>query len=420
MTTAGVAAAPLADPDTFNDGVPYDLFAHLRATEPVAWTTEANGSGFWSVTRHADITAVGRDWQTFTSSRGVSLEELDDDQLHVRTSMIDTDPPRHTKLRKIVSGEFLPRVVNGFETFLRGIVGTTLDNGLADGPLDVVDAVSSHIPVRVLTRMLSAPDTDHALLTSWGDRLVGHSDPELADVLIGSEESERYKDLPFRSPAAAEVFEYGRALQAARRAKPTGDLVSLLVDADVDGAKLDQRDLDNYFLLLALAGQETTRQAITLAVMTLMDAPGVLQRLQEQPDLLQGPALDEFLRWGPPVLHMRRTATTDTEIGGQVIKAGDKVAIWYPSGNRDDEVIPHANVFDLDRTSVDLLTFGKGGPHYCMGSFLAKLELRVTLEELIARLDTITPNGDAERLRSNFVNGIKRLPVTVTTRKVAA
>ncbi len=417
MTDTDALAAPLADPDTFADGPPWELFARLRDEEPVAWTPEPEPhSGFWSVTRHTDIVAVSRDWQSFTSSRGVSLEELDDDQLEHRTSLIDTDPPAHTALRKVVSGQFLPRVVNGYESFLRGIVATTLDRALPQGRFDFVEAVSSEIPVRVLARMLSVPDTDHALLTSWGDRLVGHTDPELADVMLGSEESEEFRLVPFRSPAALEVFEYGRTLQAERRARPTGDIISRLVEADIDGEPLSQKDLDNYFLLLALAGQETTRQAITLGMLTLIEHPEALARLQDQPELLSGPALDELLRWGPPVYHMRRTATVDTEIGGTAVRAGDKIAMWFPSGNRDSRAIENADVLDLDRTGVDLLTFGKGGPHFCMGSFLAKLEYRVTMEELVARLDTAALDGDVERLRSNFVNGVKRMPVSVTTR----
>jgi cytochrome P450 len=416
-TVTGSTAAPLADPDSFADGPPWALFRALRDTDPVAWTPEPEPhSGFWSVTRHADIVAVSRDWETFTSSRGVSLEELEDDQLEHRTSLIDTDPPAHTALRKIASGQFLPRVVNGYEAFLRGIVATTLDNALPLGSFDFVEKVSSEIPVRVLARMLSVPDSDHARLTSWGDRLVGHTDPELADVLLGSEESEAYRLVPFRSPAALEVFEYGRALQAERRARPTGDLISTLVEAEVDGAPLSQQDLDNYFLLLALAGQETTRQALTLAMQTLIMNPEVLARLQEDPGLLTGPALDEMLRWGPPVYHMRRTATRDARIGDTAVSAGDKIAMWYPSGNRDERAIEDPDVLDLDRPSVDLLTFGKGGPHFCMGSFLAKLEYRVTLEELVARLDTARLDGPVERLRSNFVHGIKRMPVAVTTR----
>ena len=180
-------AAPLADPDTFTAGPPWELFARLRADEPVAWTPEdAPHSGFWSVTRHRDIVAVGRDWQTFTSSRGVSLEELDDDQLSHRTSLIDTDPPRHTALRKIVAPSFGPKVVNGYETFLRGIVGHALDLALARGSFDLVEHVSSQVPVRVLCRLLDVDDTVHTKLTAWGDRLVGHTDPELADVLLGS------------------------------------------------------------------------------------------------------------------------------------------------------------------------------------------------------------------------------------------
>lgn len=414
---AATLAQPLADPDFFAAGAPYELFRELRDRAPVAWTPEpAPQHGFWSVTRHADITAVSRDWQTFSSARGVSLEELDDEQLRVRTSLIDTDPPRHTALRKAISGQFLPRVVNGYEIFLRGIVATTMDRALALGSFDFVEQISSEIPVRVLTRMLGVPDTDHARLTAWGDRLVGNTDPEFADALLGSAESEQYRLLPFRSPAALEIFEYGRELAARRRAAPGDDLVSLLVAAQVEQAPLSPQDLDNYVLLLVLAGQETTRQAITLAMQTLIDHPSVLARLQEQPELLHGPAADELLRWGPPVLHMRRTATRDVDLGGARIRAGDKVAIWYPSGNRDERVIPHPDVIDLDRPTVDLLTFGKGGPHYCMGSFLAKLEYRVTLEELVARLDTARLDARPERLRSNFVNGIKRMPVTVTTR----
>jgi len=407
----------LADPDTFVAGVPYELFRRLRDDEPVAWTPEPQPhQGFWSITRHADITAVSRDWQRFTSSRGVSLEELADDQLQVRTSMIDTDPPRHSQLRKILSGQFAPRVVNAYEAFLRGIVATTLDHAFAKGSFDFVEHVSSEIPVRVLTRMLAAPDADRARIVAWGDRLIGHTDPELADVLLGSAESEAYRLLPFRSPAALEVFEYGRTLQAERRAKPTGDLTSILVQAEVDGAPLSQLDLDNMFLLLALAGQETTRQAISLGLLTLIEHPDALARLQERPALLAGPAADELLRWAPPVLHMRRTATTDVEMHGVTIREGDKLAIWYPSGNRDERAIDRPDVLDLDRPSVDLLTFGKGGPHYCMGSFLAKLEFRVTMEELVTRLDTARLDGAPQRLRSNFVNGVKRLPVTVTRR----
>jgi cytochrome P450 len=414
-------AAPLADPDTFVAGPPWQLFARLRSQEPVAWTPEpAPHHGFWSVTRHADIVRVSRDWQTFSSARGVSLEELDDEQLAHRTSLIDTDPPRHTALRRLVAPLFGPKVVNGYETFLRGIVGRTLDAALAladrEGAFDLVEHVSSQVPVRVLCRLLDVDDDVHTRLTAWGDRLVGHTDPELADVLLGTEESERYRLVPFRSPAALEVFEYGRSLAAQRRSRPGSDLVTTLATATVDGEPLSQRDFDNYFLLLALAGQETTRQAVSLAVLTLIEHPQALARLQERPGLLYGPGLDEFLRWGPPVHHMRRTATRDASIGDVEVKAGDKIALWYPSGNRDERAIPDPEVFDLDRPSVDLVTFGKGGPHFCMGSFLAKLELRVTLQELVARVSTIRSAGRPERLRSTFVNGVKRLPVTLTPR----
>ena len=408
-------AAPLTDLDTFAGGPPWELFAELRDNEPIAWTPEASPhSGYWSVTRHADIVAMSRDWETFTSSRGVSLEELDDDQLEVRTALIDTDPPRHGELRRIVAGAFVPRVINGYEAFLRGVVAHSLDEAIARREFDFVESVSSEIPVRVLCRLLAVPDEDRDRITRWGDRLVGHTDPELADVLLGSEESEEYRLVPFRSPAALEVFEYGRAVQAERRATPTDDVISRLVAAEIDGQPLSQQDLDNYFLLLTLAGQETTRQAISLAMLTLIENPQVLATLKERPELLHGSGLDEMLRWGQPVYHMRRTATRDVEFSGASIKEGDKIAMWFASGNRDERAIDRPDVVDLDREHVDLLTFGKGGPHFCMGSFLAKMELRVTLEELVARIDGAALAGPVERVRSNFVNGVKRMPVSVT------
>ena len=273
------------------------------------------------------------------------------------------------------------------------------------------------MPVRVLCKLLDVDDEVHTRLTAWGDRLVGHTDPELADVLLGTEESERYRLVPFRSPAALEVFEYGRSLAAQRRAKPGNDLVTTLATATIGDEPLSEKDFDNYFLLLALAGQETTRQAVSLAALTLIEHPSALATAAGGARRCStGPALDEFLRWGPPVHHMRRTATRDASIGDVQVRAGDKVALWYPSGNRDERAIPHPDVFDLDRPGVDLLTFGKGGPHYCMGSFLARLELRVTLQELVARVSSIAPAGRPERLRSTFVNGVKRLPVTLTPR----
>src|SRR4051812_41146109 len=295
-------AAPLADPDTFVTGPPWELFARLRAEEPVAWTPEeAPHHGFWSVTRHADIVKVSRDWQTFSSARGVSLEELDDDQLTHRTSLIDTDPPRHTALRKLVAPSFGPKVVNGYETFLRGIVGRALDDALAlaarDGTIDVVEHVSSQVPVRVLCRLLDVDDAVHTRLTAWGDRLVGHTDPELADVLLGSQESEKYRLVPFRSPAALEVFEYGRSLAAQRRAEPRGDPLTRPAAPPSGREAPLPPDFDNYLLLLALAGQETTRQAVSLAALTLIEQPAALARLQEDPSLVQGAVLDEFLRW---------------------------------------------------------------------------------------------------------------------------
>jgi cytochrome P450 len=407
----------LADLDVFGQGRAWPLFDVLREQAPVHWNPEpAPNHGFWSITRHADIVRVTRDEETFSSELGgANLEELDDEQLEVRKSMLETDGARHMALRRLIQRDFNARALVGYEAFLRGLTRTTVDAALAQGSFDFVKAISADFPIRVLARLLDVPQADTGRLIEWGNRMVGNSDPDYADVLADSEESEQYRLLPFRSPAALEVFEYGRELAAQRRPQPGDDLMSKLVTAEIDGEPLTQRELDNYFLLLALAGQETTRQAISLAMLTLIQNPAALGRLQEKPELLAGPALDEILRWGPPVYHMRRTATRDVEVGGVRMKAGDKVAMWYASGNRDERAIPNPDVLDLDRTGVDLLTFGKGGPHYCLGSFLAKLELRVTLEELLRRLpDFRLAPGEKPEISVGTGVGVDRLPLVFT------
>ncbi len=233
-------------------------------------------------------------------------------------------------------------------------------------------------------------------------------------MLLHSEESERYRDLPFRSPASLEVFEYGRELARRRRGGDGTDLVSRLVNqTPADGVPLSDRDFDNYFLLLVVAGNETTRHAITHSMRALIDHPEQLAKLRDEPALIAG-AVEEFLRWASPVYHFRRTATRDVEIHGQRISEGDKVVMWFASGNRDERAIPDPYTFDVTRKNNDHITFGKGSPHFCLGNALARLEIRIMFEELLPRLADIRLAGDVRRVRSNFVNGIKELPVTVT------
>lgn len=413
---ASAADIRLDDLDLFEAGPPWSTFDQLRADDPVHWDVEdAPNRGFWSITRYHDIVNVLRDATLFSSEVGAAnLEELDAEQLEVRKSMLETDGDRHRALRKMMQGEFTPKAVAGYETFLRGLTASTLDAALPQGEFDFVKEVSADFPIRVLARMLGVPDQDTGQLIEWGNRMVGNTDPEHADVLLGSAESEEYRLLPFRSPAALEVFEYGRNLRDQRLGKDGVDLVSKLVNAvPIDGKALDDRDFRNYFLLLVVAGNETTRHAISHTMNALIDFPETIALLQERPDLIPW-AVEEFLRWGSPVYHFRRTATKDVEMHGKHIKYGDKVVVWFASGNRDSSVFADPYTFDVQRTPNEHMTFGRGGPHLCLGNALARLEIQIMFETLLPRISSVQRVGAPERLRSNFVNGIKRFPVKVT------
>ncbi|MEV7597072.1 cytochrome P450 [Kitasatospora sp. NPDC089797] len=406
----------LTDLDRFGDGVtPWRMFRTLRRADPVHWQPEAApNSGFWAVTRHADIARVDRDAETFTSTRFVNLEEVDDDQIGKRASLLELDGVRHRALRSLLQRQFGRSTVDRYADFLRGLTARTLDAALAKGSFDFVAEVSADFPINVLARLLDVPPEDNRKLIDWGNRIIGNTDPDYADVLLHSAESEKYRDLPFRSPASLEVFAYGRELARQRRGGDGTDLVSRLVNGTPrDGVPLSARDFDNYFLLLVVAGNETTRHTISHAMLALVQHPEQLARLQQDPALIPA-AVEEFLRWASPVYHFRRTATRDVELGGRRIREGDKVVMWYASGNRDEEVFGDPDRFDVTRAHNDHLAFGKGSPHLCLGNLLARTEIRIMFEELIPRLSSIRLTGEVPRVRSNFVNGIKRLPVEVT------
>jgi cytochrome P450 len=400
----------LADHDRFVDAVPYQMFALLRREDPVHWQEEVDGPGFWCVTRHADINLVHRDWETFSSEvGGTSLQDLAPDEIEARKSMLDMDPPRHNQLRAIINKGFTPRAVHAYELKIRELFDTILDHALEMRELDFVEHVASELPMRVFAEMLGAPQEDRRYIVEMGDRLLGVSDPEYADP----DELERHRHLPFSSPVALEMFEYGRKLAADRRVSPRDDIMTKLVQAEIDGEPLTQRELDVYFILLATAGNETTRHTISSALLAFMENPDQIQRLKDQPELLPK-AADEMLRWASPVHHFRRTATRDVELGGKLIRRGDKVATWFTSGNRDEAVFDQPDRFDVGRDPNPHLTFGPGGVHFCLGAHLARLEVRIVYEELVPRLHRFSLDGPVERLRSNFFNGIKRLPVRVT------
>jgi cytochrome P450 len=405
--------------DVFSERLPHETFALLRREAPVWWYDWPLGRGYWCVTKHADVVAVSRDTKAFTSEHGANLEDLDAEQRVARQSMLETDPPRHTRLRGLVGPPFTPRAVKAYELALRELTTDVLDRALPLGEFDFVEEIAKQLPIRVLARLLGAPEEDNDRLIDWGDRMIGNTDPELADVLHDSPESDRYRLLPFRSPAALELFAYGHRLAAERRREPTDDLVSTLVHTEIDGERLTEREFDTMFLLLVVAGNETTRQAIAHGMLALVEHPEEWRRLREDSDLVWTSGADEILRWSSPVLHFRRTSTRDVELRGQTIRAGEKVVIWYGSANFDEEVFADPLRFDVGRKPNPHVTFGGGGPHYCLGAHLAKLEVQVMFDLLLPRLESLELAGPPERMRTNFTNALKRMPVRVTVAEPA-
>jgi cytochrome P450 len=408
----------LTDLDAFARNEGWAMFDTLRAEDPVHWTPEASpNSGFWAVTRYEDVDAVDRDAAIFTSTKYVNLEEVDDDLMDLRRSMLETDGVRHRALRKLIQREFSQGpLTRKYEGFLQGLTKVTVDNALQNSEFDFVEKISAEFPINVLVRLLDVPVSDTGMLINWGNEMIGNTDPDYAEHLITDPDSDQYKHLPFRSPAALEVFEYGREIARQRKGGDGTDLISILVNrTPEDGEPLSATDFDNYFLLLVIAGNETTRHAISQSMLALIENQDQLKLLQDQPELIPG-AVEEFLRWASPVYHFRRTATQDVELGGKQLKADDKVVIWFASGNRDGAKFADPYRLDVTRTNIDHLTFGKGSPHVCLGNALARMEIRLMFTELIPRLAAIELNGEVTRVRSNFINGIKKFPVRIATK----
>jgi cytochrome P450 len=406
-------AVDLTDLDLWVQGVPYADFARLRREAPVAWFDETPpSSGFWSVHRYDDIVTASRDVATFSSGRGVSFEEPTDEDMAARRTIIDTDPPEHTKLRKIMTGTFSQRAVAVYQHFVEGLTDEVLDGGLADEPFDFVDAVAKEIPIRVLARIMGLPESGLGKFIDLGDRLIANTDPELTDVVWGRDDTDAYRLFPFRSPYGKQLWDLGREIVRDRLRAPGDDLLSKLLLARVDGDALSEVDLDNLFSILVIAGNETTRIAMAHAVLAFCQYPGEWERLRADDGLLDT-ATEEVLRWSCPTHFMRRTAAVDTELGGATIRAGDKVVLWYVSGNRDDAEFADPETFDVGRAPNRHLSFGRGGPHLCLGAHVARLEIRILLAALARRVARLELAGPPRRIRSNFTNGLKALPVRV-------
>ena len=407
----------LLDHDLFADHEPWEVFELLQREAPVYRHPEPDGPGFWALTKYDDVAAVLRDPKTFSSEVGgaANIHDLAEDVLEARRNFLEFDPPKHGRYRRLISTSFTPGAVGRYEEWLRVLVRRLLDRALPQGEFDLVHELAAPIPIRVLGEILGIPDEQLPKLIELGDRLLVDTDPDYVGELAytGERDEDRYK--PFGSPWAEELCALGRAHYAERRECPREDVLTKIAVAEVDGRPLTDRELDNMFALLIVAGNETTRQAIALGTKALAEHPDELDKLFSDETLIPS-AVDELLRFSSPVWYFRRTATQDVTIRDADIAAGDKVVVWFAAANRDPDHYPDPHRLDVARAPRDHLTFGRGGPHHCLGVHLAKLELQVYLEELLPRINGIEPAGQPVRHRSNFTTGLKRLPMRVHLR----
>jgi cholest-4-en-3-one 26-monooxygenase len=397
----------LIDPGIYRrGGAPHDQFTWLRQHAPVYWHADGGDPawpGFWAVTRHADIGHVSRHAEIFSSSRRLVLfAEAPDDQIEMqRLMMLNMDPPQHTRQRSFVNRGFTPRMISMLTKHVREICDTLIDEVVPRGEADFVTDIAAPLPLQVICELVGAPVEDRDRIFELSNKLVGFDDPE-------------FRSSPEEGmEAAAEIYAYAHELAERRRADPADDIVTRLLQPDDAGEVLTTDEFDLFFLLLTVAGNETTRNAASGGMHAFFEHPGQWRRLLADPGLIPT-AAEEIVRWVSPVNLFRRTAVCDIELGGQAIAEGDKVVVFYASANRDESVFAAPQEFDIARDPNPHVGFGGGGPHFCLGRHLAALELRVLLQTLAERMPDIELDGEVSRLRSNFLNGIKHMPVRFT------
>ena len=405
--------ADLASHDSFVAGPPQNTFARLRRDDPMHWTDWSHGQGFWSVTRHADILALNGKPDLMSSARGIRMEDQSYDEYLARRTFQETDPPEHMATRIKVAKAFSKPVVAGFEAQIRDLCADILETALAKGSFDATKDIARELPMRMLGRILGTPDEDLPWLVEKGDALIANTDPDFTDHVLDRMTTDEFRMMPFNSPAGAELFVYARDLMARKAAAgDTSGVLHMILAPGPDGQVMPEHEFRNFFCLLVAAGNDTTRYSIAAGIQALCHQPELLAQVQS--GAVDETMADEIIRWATPALYFRRTATRDFDMHGKTIRAGDKVLYWFSSGNRDPDAFDAPMRVDLGRTPNRHLSFGQGGPHVCLGMWLARLEVRVLFQELAKRVRSIEPAGEQRFLRSNFVGGIKSLPIRVT------
>jgi len=402
----------LADPDNWHQGVPAEELTRLRREAPVAWNTRSDGhKGFWAVTRYDDIVSVSANVNAFSSRNGViSLDDFDTEQNDARRTLLEMDAPQHMAMRRITATGFMPKAIAALEASVRETAKGLIDEVLGLPSVDVVSVLAKPLPILTLCRLLGVPEERRDDMIRWSDLLIGSDDPDFIDPAVAAYPQAQRRLLPFGHPASLDAFELGLELARARRAQGGEDIVTRLAHGTCDGRQLTEREFCNYFLMLVVAGNETTRHSISHGIKAFADFPDQWQRFRSgavDPKV----AADEIFRWASPVHFVRRIAVTDTELAGVRICAGEKVALYYASGNRDEAQFNDPHRFIIDRTPNPHMAFGRGGPHFCLGNHVARLQVRVLLEEMAQRVGSMELTGPVDRLRSNHIHGLKHLQV---------
>jgi cholest-4-en-3-one 26-monooxygenase len=392
-------------PDHYQrDGYPHAEWAYLRKHKPVFWCDRPNFDPFWAITKHADIIFISRQPRLFINRPRLLVFPLEgggqDAEQPPFHHLLNMDPPQHAQYRSLVNTRFTPRAVRKLEAEIDNIARGVLDSVVGRDKCDFVTDVSSKVPLAVIAELIGVPHEDWEMLFKWTNETIGSSDPEFQQGATPTETVER---------ARIALFQYFSEMVEKRKRDPRDDLTSVLAHATLDGKPLETLELLSYFFLLVVAGNETTRNATTGGLRAFIENPREWQRLKRDPSLITT-AVEEIVRWTSPVIQFARTATEDTEVRGQKIRAGESVCLFYPSANRDEEVFEEPFKFDIGRNPNPHLAFGIG-EHFCLGANLARLELEVIFRQLARRLDRVEPDGPVKRLRSSFVGGITHMPI---------